>query len=103
MISDYMQDLEIINPFSHLKPWQKTPYEKAHGKNIYKNTNGRYFIEKTINKETIRQGTYDTFQEALEARDELIRNGWVKIPSLEEKQAEYYKHIYIKSRQCRNH
>ena len=97
MISDYMEDLEIINPFSHLKPWQKTPYEKAHGKNIYKNSNGRYFIEKTINKETIRQGTYDTFQEALEARDELIRNGWVKIPSVEEKQRKYYANIYMKS------
>ena len=33
MITDYMEDLEVENPFSHLKPWQKTPYEKAHGRN----------------------------------------------------------------------
>ena len=46
MISDYMGDLEITNPWQHLKPWQKTPYEKAHGRNIYKNNNGKYFIER---------------------------------------------------------
>ena len=64
MITDYMEDLEIENPFSHLKPWQKTPYEKQHGRNIYKNNNGKYFIEKRKNNVRTHYGTYDTFQEA---------------------------------------
>lgn len=95
MITDYMEDLEITNPFSHLKPWQKTPYEKQHGRNIYKNNNGKYFIEKRKNNVRTHYGTYDTFQEALEARDELIRNGWVKdeIVSLEQKTKKYYRNV----------
>jgi len=96
MITDYMEDLEITNPFSHLKPWQKTPYEKQHGRNIYKNNNGKYFIEKRKNNVRTHYGTYDTFQEAVEARDELIRNGWVKDENLilEEKTKRYYVNVH---------
>ena len=96
MISDYMEDLEITNPFAHLKPWQKTPYEKQHGRNIYKNAQGKYFIEKRINNVRTHYGTYDTFQEAMDARDELIRNGWVKDENLilEEKIKKYYVNIH---------
>ena len=96
MISDYMEDLEIENPFSYLKPWQKTPYEKAHGRNIYKNNQGKYFIEKRKNNIRTTYGTYDTFQEAMAARDELIRNGWVKDENLilEEKIKKYYVNVH---------
>lgn len=96
MITDYMEDLEITNPFSHLKPWQKTPYEKQHGRNIYKNNNGKYFIEKRKNNVKTHYGTYDTFQEAVEARDELIRNGWVKDEALNLKQKtkQYYRNVH---------
>lgn len=96
MISDYMEELEINNPFSHLKPWQKTPYEKAHGRNIYKNNNGKYFIERRKDNVRTHYGTYDTFQEAMAARDELIRNGWVKDENLilQEKTKKYYVNIH---------
>lgn len=95
MISDYMEDLEITNPFSHLKPWQKTPYEKQHGKNIYKNAQGKYYVQKQINNEIIHYGMYDTFQEALERRDEVIRNGWVKDLTPEQEIREYYLGICV--------
>ena len=100
MISNYMRDLEITNPFSHLKPWQKTPYEKAHGKNIYKTSQGKYKIEKVKNKEVIVYGKYDTFAEAVEARDELIKNGWVldETIQLKQEQQKYYQNIYLKTR-----
>ena len=100
MISDYMEDLEIENPFSHLKPWQKTPYEKQHGRNIYKNNQGKYYIEKVQNKKRTVYGTYDTFQEALEARDELIRNGWVQSETIQakQKQKQYYQNVYLNTR-----
>ena len=100
MISDYMEDLEIENPFSHLKPWQKTPYEKAHGRNIYKTNHGKYYIEKVKNKKRTVYGKYDTFQEALEARDELIRNGWVQSDTtrMEQEQKEYYRNVYLHTR-----
>ena len=98
MITDYMEDLEISNPWSHLKPWQKTPYEKARGKNIHKNQNGKYYIEKAINNKRLRWGTFNTFQEALEVRDELIKNGWVKVPTLKDKTKEYYVNIHKANR-----
>ena len=44
MISDYMEDIDYANPFSHLKPSQKTPYEKAHGKYITKTADGKYVL-----------------------------------------------------------
>lgn len=95
MITDYMEDLDFDNPFSHLKPWQKTPYEKQHGKNIYKNAQGKYYIQRIRNKERIHYGMYDTFQEALKARDELIRNGWIKEQTEEQKIKEYYRGICV--------
>ena len=100
MISDYMEDLKIYNPFSQLKPWQKTPYEKIHGKNIYKNSQGKYYIEKVQNKKRTVYGKYDTFQEALEARDELIKNGWVQeeTTKLKQEQQRYYQNVYLHTR-----
>lgn len=95
MISDYMEDLEIDNPFSHLKPWQKTPYEKQHGKNIYKNSQGKYYIYKIKDKVGTRYGTYDTFTDAVIARDKLIENGWAKP---EQTVKDYYQNVHISSK-----
>ena len=93
MISDYMENLKIDNPFSHLKPWQKTPYEKHHGRNIYKNSQGKYYIQRIKDKVRTRYGTYDTFTDAVIARDELIRNDW-EVPE-EIIIKEYYTNIHI--------
>ena len=96
MITDYREDLDFNNPFSHLKPWQKTPYEKQHGRNIYKNSQGKYFIEKRKDNVRTYYGVFDTFPEAVEARDELIRNGWVKDEAitLEQKTKKYYRNVH---------
>ena len=97
MISDYMNDVEYKNPFSYLKPWELNPYEKANGKNIYKNASGRYYVQKQINNERINFGSFDNFQDAMKRRDECIRNGWKREKNTKQKVKEYYLHI------CLNH
>ena len=95
MISDYMEDLEIDNPFSHLKPSQKTPYEKAHGKYITKTSTGRYTLYRSKNGKVTYYGSFDTFSEAVAQREHFQMNGWVKPDS---SQRDYYRHIWKASR-----
>lgn len=96
MISDYINDMSFDNPYSDLKPWQRNPYEKANGKNIYKNNQGKYYVQKIINGEAKNYGMFDTFHEAMKRRDECVRNGWVWEPTLHQRVKEYYKCIHVK-------
>ena len=96
MISDYMEDLEIHNPFSHLKPSQKTPYEKAHGKYITKTANGKYVLYRAKNGKVTYYGRFDSFNDAVKQRDYYNEHGWVK--PAKDPSKDYYKHIWLCSR-----
>jgi len=96
MIIDYINDMSFDNPYADLKPWQRNPYEKANGKNIYKNNQGKYYVQKIINGEAKNYGMFDTFHEAMKRRDECIRNGWVWEPTLHQRVKDYYKCIHVK-------
>lgn len=93
MISDYMEDLTYENV-----DFGRTAYNK----NIYKIGN-RYHIRKSINGETEFFGSYETFEEARQIRDQLILNNWDKgyIQSIldeKDKAKNYYKHIQKNNR-----
>lgn len=51
------------------------PVGKYDMKYIYKN-NWSYFIQKCINGKIRYFGTFKTLEEAIKARDELIKNNW---------------------------
>ena len=96
MISDYMGDLEINNPFSHLKPSQKTPYEKQHGKYITKTANGKYVLYRAKNGKVTYYGRFDNFNDAVEQRDYFNEHGWIK--PKKDPSVNYYKHIWKSGR-----
>ena len=96
MISDYMEDIDYDNPFSHLKPSQKTPYEKAHGKYITKTADGRYVLYRAKNGKVTYYGRFDNFNDAVTQRDYFNEHGWVKPEKDPSK--EYFKHIWKSNR-----
>ena len=96
MISDYMEDLEINNPFSHLKPSQKTPYEKAHGKYITKSSTGKYVLYRAKKGKVTYYGSFDNFNDAVEQRDYFNEHGWVK--PAKDPSKDYYKHSWVSAR-----
>lgn len=98
MITDYMENLKVENPFTHLKPWQKTPYEKQNGKYIYKNGHGSYLVQKRVQGKTKTFGTFQNFPEAVKFREELIKNDWEPLNPEEDEKKEYFKNVYINSR-----
>ena len=86
MISDYINDMSFDNPYADLKPWQRNPYEKANGKNIY---NKRYYTSKVTGERYVQNyqvrkkdkgsfGTYKDNRVAELVRDLLVDCDWDK-------------------------
>ena len=73
----------------------KTDYEKYAGHHIDKTPYGKYRIRKRVNGRTVYYGTYNTFNEAVNTRDQLIKHNWDKniLTTDEDKSREYYKYI----------
>lgn len=80
----------------------KTDYQKFHGRNIDKTSNGRYRIRKVFSGKTVYFGTYDTFMEAVTIRDKLIDNDWDKsiLVSEEDKIMDYYSLVHSNGDYC---
>lgn len=79
----------------------KTDFEKINGKYIYKTPYNTYYILKTINGEKIRYGSFNDFLEAVQYRDYLIDNNWVKPkeePSEEDLIKEYFLHVQLNNK-----
>lgn len=91
-----MENIEYENPFSHLKPSQKTPYEKAHGKYITKTADGRYVLYRAKKGKVTYYGSFDNFNDAVTQRDYFNEHGWVKPEKDPSK--EYFKHIWKSNR-----
>lgn len=65
---------EKDNPYEHMR---LPPRElDRHRQYVYPDINGRFRIIKRINGKPKHFGNYETLEEALDKRDELIRNDW---------------------------
>ena len=95
MISDYMHDLSHENLYPGLKPSQKTPYEKAHGKYITKSADGKYVLYRNKKGKVTYYGRFDNFHDAVQQRDYYMEHGWEK-PTDPTK--DYYKNIWVSGR-----
>lgn len=96
MITDYMQDLSHNSLYPDLKPSQKTPYEKKHGKYITKSSDGKYVLYRSKKGKVTYYGRFDNFHDAVQQRDYYEEHGWVKPEK--DPSVDYYKHIWKSGR-----
>lgn len=79
----------------------KSDYEIYNGKYIYKKSNGRYYVLKTFNGKRFNYGSFDTFKEACDVRDQLLENNWILPEDIRNKENEekfsknYFLHVQL--------
>ena len=79
----------------------KSDYEIYNGKYIYKKSNGRYYVLKTFNGKRFNYGSFNTFKEACDVRDQLIENNWILPEDIQNKKDEdesaknYFLHVQL--------
>ena len=69
----FVQLAEVPNPYYHMR---LPPFEKRKNKYI-QHIPAKWRVQKRINNKLCYFGTYDTFEEAEERKNYLIRNGWI--------------------------
>jgi len=57
---------------------QGIPFRNVYHKHIYKSTSGKYVISKSIKGKNTYFGSYESLDEAMRMRDQLVENGWDK-------------------------
>lgn len=66
----YQSDLILKN--------QNIPFRNYYHRYIYKNKSNKYTISKSVNGKNVYFGSYESLDEAMRIRDQLIENGWDK-------------------------
>lgn len=73
-----LEEAKKVRKDMSMHNWDKEYYISKYKKNmyVYKTQGNRFDIKKCIDRKLRHFGTYDTLEEAMEVRDELIMNNW---------------------------
>ena len=97
-LSLYQSDLILKN--------QNIPFRNVYHKHIYKSASGKYVISKSIKGKNTYFGSYESLDEAMRMRDQLVENGWDKSivqgkMDYQRNVKAYYKRISLQSNRYR--